>query len=73
MPIQRYPRKIRLLPGRRWAGTMTLRSRSADDLWLVDFDAVVVGASEGTERWVGDRATLTAQQIFDWTGVNPSK
>jgi hypothetical protein len=62
------PRKLKLLPGKRWQGTMTVREQSADGhLWLVDFDAIDPKAT--TERWIGDRATLTAQQIEEWTGV----
>jgi len=60
-------RKLKILPGKRWQGTMAIGPEVCGG-YVVDFDATIVGATHG-EQWVGDRAVLTAQQIEDWTGV----
>ena len=61
------PRKLKLLPGKRWEGTMRVGEQVKGG-YVVDFDATVRGMATG-ERWVGDRTVLTAEQIDDGTGV----
>lgn len=65
----KLPRKLALLPGLRWSGHMKVIMPLDDGRWLIDWDAEIVDVPRGTERWVGDRAVLTAAQIEEWTGV----
>jgi hypothetical protein len=63
----KLPAKLALLPGLRWSGHLTVSRALDDGRWLVDWDAHDARCS--TERWIGDRAVMTAEQIKDWTGV----
>lgn len=67
MVKDRLPRKLALLPGLRWRGHMTVLRRDSDG-YLVAFDAYTANPADA-EHWIGDRATLTAEQIREWTGV----
>ena len=65
-------KKIPLLPGLRWKGSLTILKRIERDgerLFVVAFDAEVVNPTpHSLERFVFDHATLTAKQLADWTG-----
>lgn len=58
--------KLKLLDGLKWRGHLTVIAKLDDGRYLVDFDA---NANYPTaEGWIGDRASLTAKQLKDWTG-----
>ena len=62
---------LRLLPGLRWRGKLTILSREPDG-YAVAFDAVIVDPSV-RERFVFDRTVLTAEQLEAWTGWRESQ
>ena len=69
---ERFPLRLKLLPGLRWRGELTVVQRTAqaefaDIRYVVAFNAERTKA-EPRERWVYDRAVLTANQLKDWTG-----
>lgn len=63
------PRKLRIRDGARWTGHIKVLQRLDDGRFVVDFDAESPHADE-QERYVLDRAVLTAAQIREWTGVD---
>lgn len=70
----RFPLKLPLLPGLRWQGTMTVEgpigiTEEGAPTFLAHFDAEVLDPRV-IERFVFDRAVLSAKQIHDWTGVD---
>ncbi len=65
----RVPFDLPLLPGLRWAGKLRVLSREADGRYAVAFDAEDARA-DLQERFVYDRAILTAKQLKDWTGFS---
>jgi hypothetical protein len=63
-------RTLKLLPGLKWSGKMHVTGK-VDGGYLVEFDAE--GRANSRERYIYDRAVLTAQQIEEWTGINLDK
>jgi len=57
---------LEILPGKRWRGKIHVISHEVAG-YLVDFDAIDPKAHPD-ERWVGDRAVLTPEQLEAWTG-----
>lgn len=62
-----YPMKLALLPGLRWRGKLTVESEQKGG-YLVQWDAEET-SPKVRDRFIFDRAVLTAKQIKDWTGV----
>lgn len=62
-----FPLTLKLLPGLRWRGKLTVTRRTEDGGYAVEFNAESPKA-DPQERWVYDRAVLTAKQLTDWTG-----
>ena len=62
----KLPHKLKLLPGLRWSGQLTVLEQVGAG-YAVAFDAVDARA-DPQERHVYDRAVLTAKQLKDWTG-----
>lgn len=67
----RYPMRLALLPGLRWAGTLSVLGNWPEG-FPVAFDAVIVNAKPGDARHVFDHAILTGEQLRGWTGVSPA-
>jgi hypothetical protein len=63
------PKKLKILDGKRWTGKIEVRGRTPEGSYVCAFDAEDTRAV--SERYVYDIATLTPQQIIDWTGVDP--
>jgi len=63
---RKLPRKLKLLPGLRWRGQLTIMSIEPSG-YAVAFDAEATDP-EVISRFIFDRAVLTAKQIKDWTG-----
>lgn len=61
------PLTLPLLPGLRWTGALRVTRFEADGSACVEFDAEEPNA-DPQERYVFDRAVLTAKQLKDWTG-----
>jgi hypothetical protein len=61
-----FPLKLDLPPGLRWRGKLTVTARAVDG-YAVEFNAESPKA-DPQERYVYDRAVLTAKQLKDWTG-----
>lgn len=61
-----YPKKLKLLPGLKWRGHLTVLSREPEG-FAVAFDAESPKA-DPRERYVFDRAVLTPKQLENWTG-----
>lgn len=59
----RWPRKLPLLDGLRWRGSMIVEG-PREGGFQVQWDA------QSQTEWIYDRATLSAEQIRDWTGVD---
>lgn len=68
----RYPMRLALLPGQKWAGTLSVLGNWPQG-FPVAFDAVIVGAPKGSQRYVFDHAILTGEQLQAWTGVSASQ
>jgi hypothetical protein len=69
-PLDR-PLKLKLLPGLRWKGKLTVRSREPDG-YAVCFDAEInrpeSEVRHNLERYIFDHAVLSAKQLVAWTG-----
>lgn len=73
----RYPIRLALLPGQKWAGTLSVLGNWPEG-FPVAFDAVVVdvvvlarpGTKAGRPKYVFDHAILSAEQLKAWTGVD---
>lgn len=69
---RRFPLTLAIVAGRRWTGSLTVTGEVGTivpGLYLVAFDAEDPSAPR-TERYVYDRAVLTADQAREWTGVD---
>ena len=65
------PRTLAILPGQRWTGHLTVKSRQGDGLYVVQFDARAPQPSG--EPFIYDVVLLTGPQILGWTGTNPDE
>ena len=59
-------KKLALLPGLRWKGSLTIVG-DYGDRYAVAFDAESTDP-QVVERHIYDRTILTARQVEDWTG-----
>lgn len=64
---ERLPRTLKLLPGLKWEGKLTIIDRRPDGV-TVQFDAESPKA-DPQERFVYDRTFLTLAELKAWTGV----
>jgi hypothetical protein len=62
---KRLPHTLKLLPGLRWTGSLTILGRHERG-FVVGFNAE--GIDSGEKQYIYDRAVLTPQQLKDWTG-----
>jgi hypothetical protein len=61
-------RRLAILPGKCWTGTITVRSETAEG-WDVDFDADATPGG-GNEGQINYQTVLTTEQILEWTGID---